>query len=376
MSFTAIVTMSTLFLVLIPAAIAKTRQAYLDRTTVELWAICAALVFLALAPVVILSATRWFPGLLTKRTGQLGGTLSSLIGCVTLQLFYLAYIAKYLRWHRVRLEIFIFIAVVGATVYLLKVAVPGDHYLQPTIETLTQQPAAPFYWVIASTYMTYTWGTQLYWTARYLRKFRNPVFRAAALITAVGAAILVIALTFRNVFIIDIAWLGGRLGSAAMYRPDILAPSVPVATAILVIGLTIPVLATQVVRLRQWLHTYRVFRQLAPLAQAITWAFPELVRPERPGGRTGSSRRAALVRGPSACRMAMQLRLTQCRDGYTRLGPYLAGSGREENSRAGALAKALRASTPDHVQQQHDDDVRHLCKLSRALGRGQPLPLS
>jgi len=219
MSFTVITTSVTLFLVLIPAAISKLRQAHRDRATVELWAICAALIFLALAPVLILFTTRWFPGVLPRRTGQLAGTLSSLAGCATLQLFYLSFIAKHQRWHRVRLEIVLFVLVVGATAYLLTVAIPGDHYLQPTVDTLTRQPAAPFYWLVTSAYMTYALGTQLYWTARYLREFHNLVFRVAALITALGAAILVIALTIRNAYIVDTTWLGGQLGTAIAYRP-------------------------------------------------------------------------------------------------------------------------------------------------------------
>lgn len=365
-----IVTTVALIAVLVPCMAAKLRQARRDRNTLELWAIGGAIFFLTLGQALIFTVE--FPEFstgLSDRIVQLGASISIIGAYAALQLFYLTFVAPFVRRHRLRVEFAIVAVVAAVTIYVLAFAVPGEAGLSLTAEQLTSQRGAAVFYLLSSLYIAYVLGTQLGWIARFARRFPDPIFRAAALITAAGSAVLFIFVMLRVAFVMDAVLFAGRLGVS--YEHDAVRLMVPVGNAVLALGLTLPVLVGTVMRAHQWIQSYHIFRRLTPLSQAIGWAFPELVRPERPGGRASKRNPPSAIRGPAASRLAMQLRLTQCRDGYTRLAPYLTGGDdlRNGNERASRLAKALQLYPHAHLSSE-GDDIRQLCEISQALRSG------
>lgn len=370
-----LVTTVALLAVLVPCMVAKLRQVRRDRDVLELWAIGAAVAFLTLGQALIFTVE--FPAFgtgLSDRTVQLGASIAVIGAYAALQLFYLSFIARFLQRHRVRVEIALFLVVLGATVYLLAVAIPGDGRVALGAESVTTQPGAAAFFLLDNGYIAYVLVTQLYWTQRYLRRFSDRIFRAAAVTTAIGSTVLLAFVGLRMVFVVDSMLVAGRFGVS--YEHEAVRLMVPVGSALLALGLTLPVLLAQAVRIHQWIGSYLVFRRLNPLSRAVVWAFPELVRPQRPGGPGDGARRrrpALWLRGPGAFRLEMQLRLTHCRDGYTRLLPYLDGeqTPADRNARAGELARTLRAGgrvPPAPV----GDDVGHLCEISQELKQFAP----
>jgi len=312
-----------LVVVLVPAMAAKLGHAHSDRNSLEVIAVCAAALFLTAALTLDVVRALHVALPVSKRVVQVLTTLLAVGAHASLQLFYLAFVARFLPVVRLRAEAVLLSAVVASTVWFACAIAGTDRII----------PGTGFYAiafdVVTLGYIMYALLTQMYWTARYARRFADPVFRTAARLTAAGVSVL--ALCF--VVVLGHVLSAAILSSGEPYRQFPLRGLIHLGTVVLVLGLTLPAVVTQLLRLRRFWTDARTYRELGPLWTAIADALPEIVRPRRPAG----SRRP--VR--SSVSTAFQLRLAQCRDGYSMVSPFLR-DGSEPPAALRNLGRTLR----------------------------------
>ena len=359
-----------LIVVVVPALIWRIVAVRRDPTRPEAWAITVAVVGLGVA--LALNLPREFPelaGRASPKLLQLGQNVAVIGAFAALQLFYLSFVARFLRRPRIRVELVVVVAVVVALA-VLTVLVVDDDGLRFEAAAL-RDPSVTLFYVVGGAYITYALVTQLWWTLRFGRRLTDPVLRVAALVAAAGAAALIVAESVRTAAAVE-AVVGAGRWAAATGRLVLLL--IALGTGLLVVGLVFPVVLRGIDLLRQHVRSLVVHRQLRPLWTAVRWTYPEIVRPSEPVDRPPDEpytpwwdrRRARSTAG-----VAAQLRLQQCRDGYLRAAPLLDGDGSAiPDPRVDRFVAELRACPRIEISAPEVGSAlerRRLLRVSRAL---------
>lgn len=328
--------------VLVPALAWKGAQVRRDPANLERWAVVIAIACLTIA--LVLNIPREHDTVdygIDSRLIQLGQNVAIIGAFGALQLFYLNFVAEYLRRSRLRLEVVIIAATLGALTVFTGYIIAIDASLRLLPENLNQPIVAAFY-AVGGGYVIYALGTQLWWTTRYARRLSDNVLRIAAVITAAGAFILLTGSILRIVLLLKAA-VWGRT-----FSPDsqlIVLDLVRLGTPVLIIGLIFPSIVGWAARTWRWCGEFCAYRQLGPLWRAVRWAYPEIIRPAAPVDQPPVEPSSARSRSVSQRRMscmgfALQSRLVQCRDGYLRAHSFL-----DENSAAATDGRGRRFIT-------------------------------
>lgn len=359
-----------LIVVVGPALVWRIVAVRRDPSRPEAWAITVAVAGLAVA--LALNLPREFPALAggaSPKLLQLGQNVAVIGAFAALQLFYLSFVARFLRRPRIRAELVVVVAVVVALAVLAALVVDDDG-LRFEAAAL-RDPAVTLFYAVGGAYITYALVTQLWWTLRFGRRLTDPVLRVAALVAAAGAAALIVAEVVRTAAAVE-AGVGAGRWAVATARPVL--SLIAVGTGLLVAGLVLPVLLGGIDRLRRRVAGLVTHRQLRPLWTAVRWAYPEIVRPpepvDRPPERPATpwwERRGAR----STVGVAAQLRLQQCRDGYLRAAPLLDGAATETlDPRVDRFVTELRACPRIEIGSPDVGSAlerRRLRRVSRAL---------
>ncbi|MFI0818296.1 MAB_1171c family putative transporter [Streptomyces sp. NPDC021098] len=241
---------------------------------------------------------------------------------------------------------------------------------------MTNPPVVVFY-LGAGLYMLYTLAAASWWTRRYARLSGRP--HATGLwLAAAGLAGMSFACATRAIFIIIRAF-GGAV-------PDTVTSSVSLilmfSILAFIVGVTYSSARSRLDAFRMWRRHRRVHRELQPLWELLSEAFPEYVmKPSSSSWRDRWSARSVHRR--------YTRRWAECRDCLVRLSPYLLDHAPDgatldtappdvlaarlrkaaDAARRGTpvQTRAMPVATPHH--EHRDDDVRELVALSNALRR-------
>lgn len=368
--------------VLLPALVWKGTQVRRDPANLERWAVVIAIACITIA--LLLNLPREHPTVdfgIDVRLIQLGQNVAIVGAFGALQLFYLNFVAEYLRRPRLRLEVMVIAVTLGALAVLTWYIIAIDASLQPLPENLRQPIVAAFY-AVGGGYIIYALSTQLWWTMRYAQRLRDTVLRAAAIITAAGAFILLTGSILRVVLVLEAAvWDRSFSRETRMAVLDLIR----LGTPILIAGLIFPSVVGRVASTWRWWGEFRAHRQLGALWHAVRWVYPEIIRPAVPTDRppaepSGSRSRSAGQRRTSHMGFALQSRLVQCRDGYLRAHRFLeANSATTTDERVRLFVTELKAcpqlalhqtTAADPIMKGRNrlaPDTRQLIAVSRTL---------
>lgn len=365
-------TIAVLVVVVGPALVWKGLQIRRDPTRLESWAVAVAIVCFAVA--LLLNIPRENPDepyAVPRKFLQLGQNVAAIGALASLQLFYLSFVAQFLRRPRIGLEV----AVVLGTLLALTVltfVVPDDDGLRFAADAMRQPAVAAFY-LVGGGYVAYALSTQLWWTLRYGRRLNDSVLRSAAAVTSLGALLLLIAQLLRLGAVVEVN-LGAEISAGGPVLGLLL---IVVGTGVLVVGLVFPIILMRLTRLRRWWISLRTYRQLDPLWRAVRHAYPEIIRPREPVDRPRSVPRPWWRRRTAhRLTMAAQLRLQQCRDGYARAARLLDADVIDDD-RVRPLVAALRRCPrldPTDPDLGPATETRRLRTISRALRKVDPAP--
>lgn len=300
----------------------KSVAVWRDRRSVEQWAILVAIlgVVITLTLEVLRVNPELAPGL-DRRWTRLGQNLAIVSAFCSLQLFYLRYVAAFLRRPRLVLEIVLVVLTeVALTALTLRIiAIGADMSMESP--NIARPPVTGFY-VVGGAYIMYALITQLWWTARFGRRrdIADPLVRRAAIGAAVGSFFLLIAQCLRTLGLVIGLLIGAKLQWLAGPAMVLLL----IGTPILVISLGLPVIIVGIRKAVTGLRQLRAHHQLAPLWQAVAWTYPELIRPERPTSHplNQPGPQPSTWARSSRIGTALQHRLGQCREGYLRASPF------------------------------------------------------
>ncbi|MFI0776238.1 MAB_1171c family putative transporter [Streptomyces sp. NPDC021212] len=239
---------------------------------------------------------------------------------------------------------------------------------------MTNPPVAVFY-LGAGLYMLYTLATASWWTRRYARVSRRPHATGLWLVAA-GLTGMAFACATRAIFIV----IRASGGSVADVVTSSISLVLMVSIAAFIIGVTYRCARSRLDVFRVWRRHRRIHRQLQPLWELLSEAFPEYVmEPSSASWRDRWSARGVHRR--------YTRRWAECRDCLVRLSPYLLahapGSATLDSTPPDVLAARLRdaayaasrgvavqtrampVAAPHH--EHRDDDVLELVALSNAL---------
>lgn len=292
-----------------------------------------------------------------------------------LMCFYLHSVAdKPVSRRRARREAAVMVLVTGVITVAATTA-PGEAIAVGFRAADMTNPHVTVFYLGAGLYMLYTLAAASWWTRQYARVSRRP--HATGLwLAAAGLTGMAFACATRAIFIVIRAF-GGSV-------PDVVTASVSLVLMFsilaFIIGVTYPGARTRLDAFRVWRRHRRVLRQLQPLWELLSEAFPEYVmEPSSLSWRDRWSARGVHRR--------YTRRWAECRDCLVRLSPYLLdhppGSATLDSIPPDVLATRLRkaadaagrgvsvqtrampVAAPHH--EHRDDDVRELVALSNAL---------
>ncbi|WP_438387677.1 MAB_1171c family putative transporter [Actinopolyspora saharensis] len=360
-----------------------------------LWVIVVALVLLLLGEAFVISALRtWSEGVITAGMGKLIQNCALVLGFCAVLLFFLlsASGARYASGRpeerpRVPLRGWCdgAAAVVVCVVLTLSMAAtpprlqagayPASGRLQ---DAALDRPEVVAFYAVALVYFTYSCGAAAFWAVRYGRESGSRV-RFGLWLAAAGMVLFGLASAGRGVYV-----AAAGLGAAA---PDALAGGasslIEVGAVLWISGLLAVGVAARWATLRVWLHHRRQYRALRPLWERLHRAFPEdaLDHTRREPGRLWRDRFSA-----AQVHRAFWRRAIECRDGLSKLSPWLRDVGCDpeadpaEQAEAVQRALELRASghtpsssapllvaAPSTTAATVDTDVSQLVRLARAL---------
>lgn len=294
-----------------------------------------------------------------------------------LMCFYLRSVAdEHIGRRRARREAAVMVVVMVIITVAAKLA-PGEAIAVGfRAADMTNPPVVVFY-LGAGLYMLYTLAAASWWTRRYARLSGRP--HATGLwLAAAGLTGMSFACATRAIFIIIRAF-GGAV-------PDAVTSSVSLVLMFsilaFIVGVTYSSARSRLDAFRMWRRHRRVHRQLQPLWELLSEAFPDYVmKPGSPSWRDRWSARSVHRR--------YTRRWAECRDCLVRLSPYLLDHAPDgatldtappdvlaarlrkaaDAARRGTpvQTRAIPVATPHH--EHRDDDVRELVALSNALRR-------
>ncbi|MFI0742519.1 MAB_1171c family putative transporter [Streptomyces sp. NPDC021100] len=247
---------------------------------------------------------------------------------------------------------------------------------------MTVTPLAAFY-ELAGLYLLYALAAAAWWTRKYACKTDCP-YSTGLWMAAAGMSGMAAACAIRAVFVL-IRWQGGTIPQPLVVTVAFLLVGSVLSFST---GITYPSVRARATAIGIWLRHRRQYRQLAPLWQLLSEAYPEIVLDREP------------LRWDSWCVRGVhrryERRFVEIRDGLVRISPYL-GEDRSSDAAvlAGRLTEAAQAVIAERLgdggsrrdaaaaprpavalamplQDGRDADVQQLVELSKAL-RGAAL---
>ena len=192
-------------------------------------------------------------------------------------------------------------------------------------------PQTALFFLLAGGYMAYALGSAFWWTRRYARMTKRPLSTGLWL-AATGLAAMAGACAIRAVFVV-IRNQGGEVPKPLTAGVALL---LVMAIPFFVVGLSYPMFRARIASVGIRRRHRKMHRQLEPLWQLVTGAFPELVL------HPASSSLRDRWRARNVHRRYHR-RFVECRDGLVRLSPYVDMSGTAHPGPA-ATAELLRTA--------------------------------
>jgi hypothetical protein len=301
-------------------------------------------------------------------TDQLLGTDSAalirnlaLVGCfAALQLFYLSHIAVFRARRRIQIELVV-VASAVSTMTVAALAVPQHARLVARSDQL-DHPSVLVFFFVATGYLVYACLTQVFWTLRFHHQLQQVTLRISTTLIGTGCLLLMIPQARKLALYVEIALTGTNPVPVGPWLPALLL--VRLGIPLLLLGLLLPIIVADGRMLAAIVRSAIYYHRLGPLDRLITAAFPELVRPAQPGGRTMGT--STLRHNPTRIGFAYHERLQRCRDGYVRALPLIAGDVDTDRRELQQLAATLDLT--DQIPAEHlVGDQEHLLAVSDAL---------
>lgn len=290
-----------------------------------------------------------------------------------LQVFYLRFIRGDKRHGRTRFEIALAAAVlVTLTVLTVYRDSMGGNLRPPDAEYLRSPDNAAFY-IVQSGYVVYVLTMMMGWTSRHVRSVPGLVLRTAVGIAGVGAVMIWTSQVLR-VGLTVIALCGGSFPPEVF--PLVVKNLVRLGGPLLMGGLALPVIVWRLSAGHRWCRDLWRFRRLGPLWYAVKEAYPELIRPPAPvfdlaSGDDGAPLTRLRERSSrSPVHLALQARLTQCRDGCLRAVQLVEGNTpATANCTARHIAESITSTTLRSPARDsaEGDDLPHLIAVSQTM---------
>ncbi|MEU5425843.1 MAB_1171c family putative transporter [Streptomyces olivoreticuli] len=310
---------------------------------------------------------------------KIGQNVLLLAAVYFLMCFYLYSVADQAAGRRrARREGILVLLVIAATV-ALGASVPRKVFAGSfATADMTVTPLAAFY-ILAGLYLLYALAAAAWWTRQYARKTSRP-YSTGLWLAAAGMTGMAAACAIRAVFV-TIRWQGATVPQPLMAVVAFLLVASVLAFAA---GITYPSARARVTAIGIWLRHRRRYRQLAPLWDLLSEAYPAIVLDREPPSRWDGWRLGGVHR-------RYERRFVEIRDGLVRISPYL---DEDEHPDAAVLAERLQEAADVVVAQRlddagagvddaaapqpavalampsqdgHDADVQQLVELSKAL---------
>lgn len=307
-----LISTALLVLLLIPTAIARAIQAFREKNRYDLWTMTLGALALTLA--LALAISRRIPPEIdlgvSRRSIQLLMNSAIIGGHFALLLFYYGFVAEIAaRRVRVRFEIAL-VSLTCLTISTLVFLRSGTDTIFITAESL-ESPSVVIFALVFDTYLSYTLIVQLYWTARYIRRFSSRLARFAASMAALGIGSILLAELYR-LFIVSGHLVSPRPSWAFTepfgYHGPVAWIFTHAGSTVLIASLMLPVAARSIRNLAAVPGKYRRYRQLEKL-----WAEAVSARPSLRYDLLDAKSWTALLR-PSRLDFALRSRELTCQD--------------------------------------------------------------
>ncbi|SDK21831.1 hypothetical protein SAMN04487820_105291 [Actinopolyspora mzabensis] len=360
-----------------------------------LWVIVVALVLLLLGEAFMITALRALTGgVVTAGMGKLIQNCALVLGFCAVMLFFLLS-ASGTRYASGRAEerprvplrgwwdgatavvvcVVLSLSMAATPPRLQAASYPASGRLQ---DAALDRPEVVAFYAVALVYFTYSCSAAAVWAVRYGRESSSRV-RFGLRLAAAGMVLFGIASAGRGMYV--------ALAGAGLVAPDALATGatslIEVGAVLWISGLLAVGIAARWATLRVWLHHRRQYRALRPLWERMHQAFPEdaLDHTRRAPGRLWRDRFSA-----AQVHRAFWRRAIECRDGLSKLSPWLRDVGCDPEAdpaeQADAVRRALElraaghtpsssapllVAAPDTTAATVDTEVSQLVRLAQAL---------
>ncbi|MBA8824245.1 hypothetical protein FHX42_001574 [Saccharopolyspora lacisalsi] len=360
-----------------------------------LWVIVIALVLLLLGEAFMITALRALSdGAITPGAGKLIQNCALALGFYAVMLFFLlsASGTRYATGRaeerpRVPLRGWwdgVAVVAVCAVLSLSMAATPprlqaGSYPASGRLQDAAlERPEVVAFYAVALVYFTYSCSAAAVWAVRYGRESSARV-RFGLWLAAAGMVLFGIASAGRGLYVAS--------AGVGLAVPDMLATGatslIEIGAVLWISGLLAVGIAARWATLRVWLHHRRQYRALRPLWARLHRAFPEdaLDHTHREPGQLWRDRLSA-----AQVHRAFWRRAIECRDGLSKLSPWLRDVGCDPDAdpaeQADAVRRALELRASGHTPSSSapllvaapttttatvDTDVSQLVRLARAL---------
>ena len=259
---------------------------------------------------------------------------------------------------------------------LQAVAYPSSGRVQ---DAALQRPEVVVFYLVAVAYFAYAAGSSAVWAVRYGRE-SSVRARVGLRLVAAGMVLFALGSAARGVYVVLRA--GGA--GAVELLPESAQRLIQLGAVLWVLGLLVVGLAARWAGLRVWLRHRRDFHALRPLWEPLHRAFPEDALDAHTRREPGLLWRDRI--SPGQVHRAYWRRAVECRDGLSKLSPWLRDVGyraqdpAEQQAAAVRRALELRAAghepssaapllvaAPAAAETTVDTDVGELLRLARAM---------
>ena len=344
------------------------------------YAVVVALVACTLNVVLDLRGHRDGSQGLGEHLAQLAQNASLLATFFALQVLYLGYQREEGRRYSGRWEVTIVVGIFFVQTALTGWAVATGTSLYYSATGL-RRPAGAVFFFLPTLYVLYATASQVVCGLRYAMQSKSRTRATALALTSFGVSLLFAATTVRTGDALRTVSGAGFSVSLRQTASSVIEIGRTTSAA----GLVLPVVVSRLIAVINRVRAGKRFHDLEPLWILLTWAYPELKGPARPTSVAMSGHEWIFQTGgagsgaPRTVSFLATSRLTECRDGYTMLRPYLNGDqDLPENDRVARAVHEIITTARDAVPAANSGDADpkrwradltdcHLVAISRAL---------